>query len=262
MTDVSLRGKTAIVTGAGGGIGRSIAQLFAEDGARVLVADTNADGARETVAQITATEGLSAQAHTVDICDEASLSAMVEAAIAWGGGVDVLVANAAIMVDGDILTISPDDWRRALEVNATGTFLTVRAVLPAMIERGKGAIVLTASTVGLVGMKGGAAYTASKGAVVALARQLAAEYAGSNIRVNAVAPGAIRTDLSMTQLRSRARDPAHLAELEARMVGRYPLARWGEAEEIAQGVLYLASDRASWTTGVVLTIDGGLLETR
>jgi NAD(P)-dependent dehydrogenase (short-subunit alcohol dehydrogenase family) len=261
MANASLTGKTAIITGAGGGIGRGIAQAFARDGAAVVVADKDVSGADET-ARLVSEAGGKALSVGVDICDEASLAAMVRAALAWTGPIDVLIANAGIMVDGDILKITLGEWRRALEVNATGAFLTVRAVLPHMLERGCGSIVFTASTVGLIGIAGGAAYSASKGAVVAMTRQLAADYADRGIRVNAIAPGAIHTALSQTQLHARAEDETARAEIEGKMIGRYPLARWGEVEEVAQAALYLASDRASWTTGVILTVDGGLLETR
>lgn len=261
MDTVSLQGKTAIVTGAGGGIGRAIALLFAEDGGSVVVVDRNGEGAAETARQILANGGKAIAVET-DICSEASLEKMVESTLTWTGRIDALAANAGIMADGDALTVTPQVWRQALEVNVTGSFLTVRAVLPSMIERKAGSIVFTASTVGLAGFKGGSAYSASKGAVVAMTRQLAADYAGSNIRVNAVAPGAVRTALSETQMHARAKTPEELAELERAMIGRYPLSRWGRPEEIAQGALYLASDRSSWTTGVILTIDGGLTATR
>ncbi len=261
MDTTSLQGKTAIVTGAGGGIGRAIAALFARDGASVVVADRNGDGAAETVRSIAADGGRAIAVET-DICSEASLEKMVGSTLAWTGRIDVLAANAGIMADGDVLTVTPQVWRQALEVNVTGSFLTVRAVLPSMIERRTGSIVFTASTVGLAGFKGAAAYSASKGAVVAMTRQLAADYAGSNIRVNALAPGAVRTALSESQMHARARTPEELAELERVMIARYPLSRWGTPEEIAQAALYLASDRSSWTTGIILAVDGGLTATR
>jgi NAD(P)-dependent dehydrogenase (short-subunit alcohol dehydrogenase family) len=252
---------TAIVTGAGSGIGRTIAERFAVDGMAVLVVDRDGGGATDTAARIAAAGG-QAQAHAADVTDPAAMEAMARAALDWTGRIDTCVANAGIMVEGDILAVSPDDWDRAMAVNAKGAFLTARAVIPAMLAQGKGALVFTASTVALAGMKGVAAYSASKGAVAALTRQIAADYAARGIRSNALAPGAVRTPLSESQFRARAADDAGFDALMAQVIARYPVPRWGTTTDIAEAALFLATDRSSWITGQVLPVDGGLLELR
>lgn len=260
-TATSLNGRTAIVTGAASGIGRQIALRFAEDGARVICADLNEPGAVEVAASINALGG-DATGISVDITSEESVAAMTERALEWTGSINCAVANAGAMVEGDILSISPGDWQRALEVNATGAFLTARAVLPHLISAGGGTLVFTASTVALVGMKGTAAYSAAKGAVVALTRQIAADFAAQKVRVNAVAPGAVRTPLSESQFRARAADDETFNQLLGQVIARYPIARWGDPSEIAEAVLFLASERSSWMTGQIIPVDGGLLEIR
>ena len=245
---------TAIVTGAGSGIGRAIAVRMAADGMAVLCVDLDGAAAEAVAAEV------GGRAFPADITDEAAMAAMAQAALDWTGRIDAVAANAGAMVEGGILQLSLDDWRRALEVNATGAFLTARAVLPHMGQGG--ALVFTASTVGLAGMKGVAAYSAAKGAIVALTRQLAADFAAEGIRVNAVAPGAVRTPLSESQFRARAKDEAEFDTLLNQVIARYPLSRWGRAEEIAEAVHFLATDRAGWITGQILPIEGGLLQLR
>ncbi|WP_157961800.1 SDR family NAD(P)-dependent oxidoreductase [Acuticoccus kandeliae] len=252
--------RTAVVTGAASGIGRATARRFAEDGASVLVADRDGEGA-EAVAALLREDGFAARAAAVDVADEASVAAMVEAAIAWTGRIDTVAANAGIMVEGSILSVSVANWQRAMDVNSTGAFLTARHALPHLVKSA-GTLVFTASTVALAGMKGIAAYAASKGAVAALARQLAADFAEHGVRVNAVAPGAVRTPLSESQFRARAKDDAEFEALLGQVIARYPLKRWCTPEEIAEVILFLATSRSAWITGQILPVDGGLLELR
>ena len=252
--------RTAVVTGAGSGIGQATAALFARAGYHVLCADIVVDAARAVARDLSA-EGLHAQAHCADVSDLDATDAMIAHAVDWTGRLDVTVANAGLMEEGDALSVSLEQWNRVMAVNATGAFLTARSALPHLI-RSKGALVFTASTVGLVGMRGVAAYSASKGAVVALTRQLAADYADKGVRVNAVAPGAVRTPLSESQFRARARDDAHFDALLEAVIARYPLSRWGTADDIAAAILFLASGQSGWITGQILPVDGGLLEVR
>ncbi|MFN2329801.1 MAG: SDR family NAD(P)-dependent oxidoreductase [Chromatocurvus sp.] len=256
-----LRGKTVLVTGAGSGIGRAIADRFADDGATVACADINPDSVRAAADELRA-RGLDALAVDVDIADEDSVARMVKAVVDATGRIDTVAANAGIMVEGDILSLSLADWNRAMTVNATGAFLTARATIPYLIKSGQGALVFSASTVALAGMRGIAAYSAAKGAIAALTRQIAADYADRGVRANAVAPGAVRTPLSESQFRARARDDAHFDELLEGVIARYPIKRWGESPEIAEVVHFLGTSRSAWMTGQILPVDGGLLALR
>jgi NAD(P)-dependent dehydrogenase (short-subunit alcohol dehydrogenase family) len=252
--------KSAIVTGAGSGIGRAIAERLAAEGMAVVCADQNESAAKAVAGAIIGT-GNKALAVHADIADEASVAAMAAHAMDWTGRIDTCIANAGVMVEGDLLALSLDDWNRAMRINATGAFLTARAVMPHLLVQG-GTLVFTASTVGLAGMRGVAAYSAAKGAVVALTRQLAADYAARGVRVNAVAPGAVRTPLSESQFRARAADEAGFQALLSQVIGRYPISRWGTPAEIAEVVLFLATERSAWMTGQIIPVDGGLLELR
>ncbi|MFK7830214.1 MAG: SDR family NAD(P)-dependent oxidoreductase [Congregibacter sp.] len=256
-----LVGKTVLVTGAGSGIGRAIADRFAAAGATVVCADINPETANAAAGELSA-RGLDALAVEVDISDEESVAQMVKSVIDVTGRIDTVAANAGVMVEGDILSLTLDEWNRALRINATGAFLTARATLPYLIESGAGALVFTASTVALSGMRGVAAYSAAKGAIAALTRQVAADFADRGVRANAVAPGAVQTPLSEAQFRARARDDAHYEELMDGVLARYPIKRWGESSEIAELVHFLGTPQSAWMTGQVIPVDGGLLELR
>ena len=252
--------RTVIVPGGGSGIGAATAHRFAADGATVFCVDVDG-AAAASVATVICKAGGRAHAIECDVTDETAIAGMATQVMSATGRIDTVAANAGGMVEGGILELSLDDWKRSLDVNATGAFLTARATLPHLVET-KGALVFTASTVALAGMKGVTAYSAAKGAIAALTRQLAADFAAQSVRVNAVAPGAVRTPLSEAQFRARSTDDAEFESLLSNVIQRYPLSRWGRAEEIAEAIHFLGTDRASWITGQVLPIEGGLLQTR
>lgn len=240
-----LEGKVAVVTGAGSGIGAAIAERFAREGARLVLADANDLGVRDVAARIT-----DATALEVDVRDEAAVTELIAAAKQLGGP-DVLVNVAGI----GSTTTAPDTpievWDRVMEVNARGTFLCCKHAIPAMIEHGGGAVVNMASIAGLVGLRGRAAYCASKGAVIALTRALAVDHVGDNVRVNCICPGTVDSPW-VRRLVSEAGES--LDTLRARQ----PMGRLGQPSEIADAALYLAEDASAFATGSVLTIDGGL----
>jgi NAD(P)-dependent dehydrogenase (short-subunit alcohol dehydrogenase family) len=247
-----LDGKVAVITGAGSGIGRVAASLFAAEGAQVVVADVVGDQAEAAVADIEGAGG-TATAATVDVSDEAQVAAMIDRAMSTYGGVHVLFNNAGIFPgdDGGILDTPPETWQRVMEVNLKGVWLGCRAAVPAMLDSGGGSIVNVASFVALVGAATAQmAYTASKGGVLAMTRELAVEYARKGIRANSICPGPIETPL-LAELLS---DP----ERRQRRLVHIPIGRFGRPEEIAKAALFLASDDASFVTGSALVVDGGI----
>jgi NAD(P)-dependent dehydrogenase (short-subunit alcohol dehydrogenase family) len=247
-----LDGKVAVITGAGSGIGRVAASLFAGEGAQVVVADVVADQAESAVAEIVAAGG-TATAVAVDVSDEDQVQAMVATAVSTYGGLHVLFNNAGIFPDDDggLLDTPPETWAKVMEVNLKGVWLGCRAGVPAMLDSGGGSIVNVASFVALVGAATAQmAYTASKGGVLALTRELAVEYARQGIRANSICPGPIETPL-LAELLS---DP----ERRQRRLVHIPIGRFGRPEEIAKAALFLASDDASFVTGSALVVDGGI----
>jgi NAD(P)-dependent dehydrogenase (short-subunit alcohol dehydrogenase family) len=246
-----LDGKVAVITGAGSGIGRVSALLFASEGAAVVAVDAVADAARQTADAITA-QGGRAAAVTADVSDAAEVSHMVEAATRLGG-LDVLFNNAGIFPDDDggVLDTPADTWDRVMAVNLKGVWLCCKGALPAMLDRGGGSIVNVASFVALMGAATAqVAYTASKGGVLSFTREIAVQYARSGVRANALCPGPIETPL-LAELMS---DPARR---QRRMV-HIPMGRLGRPEEVARAALFLASDESSFMTGSALVVDGGI----
>jgi 3-oxoacyl-[acyl-carrier protein] reductase len=238
-----LQGKVALITGAGSGIGRASAERFAAEGAQVVAVDLK--GAEETVAAIDAAggEGL---ALSTDVADEDAVAAMAEAALERFGQVDVLMNNAGILDDYLPAADTPTDvWRRVLGVNLDAQFFTSRALIPQMVERGDGAIINVASTAGLNGGNGGAAYTTSKHAIIGFTRQLCFDYARQGI-----CPGAVET--GMTKEIFASPDAAVMAAVESA-----PIGRWAQPDELANAALFLASDEASFVNGAVYVVDGG-----
>ncbi len=248
-----LEGKAAVVTGAGNGIGRAIAELFAREGARVLVAEIEEDTGAATAEAITAGGGTAAFQQT-DISDEASAQAAVDAAASHFGTVDILVNNAAAFVFGKVEDVTRDDWDRVFGVNVRGPANCVRAVLPVMRKAGRGAIVNVASVSSFIAQPEFIPYNSSKGALLQLTRCLAMDLASDNIRVNAVCPGAIKTRATDRHIESLGldREQAYVDFGQDSL-----MKRMGDPLEIATGVLFLASDDASFITGEHLVIDGG-----
>ncbi len=249
-----LADKVAVITGGGSGIGRATALAFAREGARLALVDRDAAGVEETAAMVAAAGG-ETMTCVSDVGEPGTADRDAAAILARFGRIDILFAAAGFSVGGTIMTTSPEDWDRVFRANVGGTWLWARAVVPAMRAQGGGAIVTTASQLAIAGGAGNAAYIAAKGAILSLTRTMALDFAADRIRVNAVAPGAIDTPMLRRSF-GRAADPA---AAEAKSVARHPLGRLGRPEEIAEAVLYLASDAAAFTTGTTLAVDGGWL---
>ncbi len=249
-----LEGKVALVTGAGSGIGRATAVLFAREGARVSVADLNEQPARETVASISDGGGEAAYV-TGDVSERDDVERIVRTTVEVHGGVDILVNSAGINDRQLPETWAHDQvWDRVMAVNLRGTYLTCWYAVPEMLRAGAGSIINLSSVMGLVGSEytgaeGFSAYVPSKGGVVQLTRNLALEHAKNGIRVNCICPGYVNTSLT-----ERLRDNQDLRD---KITARHPIGRFGEAEEIAYAALFLASDDSSFVTGIALPVDGG-----
>lgn len=247
-----LNGKTALVTGGGSGIGRAAALVYAREGAHVVVADVNVEGGEETVQQIKEAGGEAILVH-VDVSKPEDTQAMVAQAVAAFGSLDCAFNNAGISGGSDRRLTADyleDDWDRVIAINLKGVWLCMKAEIPQMLQQGGGAIVNTASIAGLVGIQGTAAYVAAKHGVAGLTKAAALEYASQGIRVNAVCPGYIHTPLVQGIFDA-------VDGYEDRVAARHPVGRLGEPSEIAEAVLWLSSDAASFVTGHNMAVDGG-----
>ncbi|WP_332119287.1 SDR family oxidoreductase [Azorhizobium caulinodans] len=251
---MTLQGRIAVITGAASGIGRATAARLADAGAAVALVDRDAEGLAATASTVTQAGG-----RAIVLPGDVGAPEAVEAAAAQVretfGGIDILIAAAGMSVGGTVLTTRPDDWDAVFRANVGGTWLWARAVIPSMQARGGGAIVTFSSQLALAGGRGNSAYVAAKGAILSLTRTMALDFAADNIRVNAIAPGAVETPM-LARGFGRQADPDAAREASRQ---RHALGRFGTADEIAQAALYLASDASSFITGTTLAVDGGWL---
>ncbi len=245
-----LDGKIALVTGGASGIGRATALTFAREGAKLVIADLNEEGGQQTVHMITE-KGGDAIFVQIDVSNAVEVQALISQAVATYGRLDCAHNNAGI--SGGLLALTaeyPEErWHQVMAVNLTGVWLCMKYEIPQMLHQGGGAIVNTASVAGLVGGRGLSAYVASKHGVVGLTKTAALEYAQQGIRVNCVCPGVIHTPMIARGLSD--------AERKAQIIAREPIGRMGNPEEVAEAVVWLCSDAASFVTGHAMTVDGG-----
>jgi NAD(P)-dependent dehydrogenase (short-subunit alcohol dehydrogenase family) len=243
-----LAGKTAVITGAASGIGRATAERFAAEGAALVLNDREPGALASVVAELA---GRGATAHGVpgDVSQEADVRLLMNAAVQAHGGLDILVANAGVIPEADLASATLDTWERTMATNGRGMFLCCKYAAEIMVARGKGAIVCLSSISAFAGQPGQAVYGPSKFVASGLTKHLAIDLAGKGVRVNAVAPGTIATPAVARMDK---------AGIDA-VVKRHPLGRIGRPEEVANAILFLASDEASFITGAVLPVDGGYL---
>ena len=243
-----LQGKAAVITGASNGIGRATALLFAAEGARLIINDIDA-GRLEELRGVIAASGADVRSVVGDVSRTEDARAMIATAVENFGRIDILVANAGIIPELDLLTATPEDFDHVMAVDGRGMFLTCKFAAEAMLKTGGGAIVCLSSISGEAGQKGQAVYGPAKFVASGITKHLAVELATRGIRVNAVAPGTIATE-AVKKLS---------AEYIAGIKAMHPIGRLGQPEEVAKAILFLASDEASFVTGVVLPVDGGYL---
>jgi 3-oxoacyl-[acyl-carrier protein] reductase len=245
---MELKGKVALVTGAAQGIGKAISQLLAEAGADVVVADLDLGKAQETAKEISE-QGAKTLALKVNVASFGEVQESVDSVMTQWGRLDILVNNAGITRDGLLLRMKEEDWNLVMDVNLKGTFNCTKAVLSLMAKKRSGKIVNIASIVGVMGNAGQANYAASKAAVIGFTKAVAREYASRGINVNAVAPGFIET--AMTQALSQ--------EVRNNLYKQIPLGRLGAPKDVAHAVRFLVSEEASYITGQVIHVNGGML---
>jgi len=250
---MNTKGKVALVTGAGSGIGKACAQYFADAGYRVGLADLDATRIK-AVSDALSARGAEVLELALDVSDEAACKAAADHVIAAWGRIDVLVANAGVQIGGSLLNTSAQDWERILAVNLNGAAWSCKAVLPAMLQQGSGAIVIVSSVNAIVGTAGMAAYDMSKAAVLGLTRSLATEYGNQGIRVNAVCPGNTLTDFHIDNMARKGFSADQVREMTR---GYGLLGRIAEPREIANAIGFLADEQSSFITGQALVVDGG-----
>lgn len=244
-----LSSRIAVVTGAGRGIGKAIAERFAAEGAQVAVVSRTETNAKAAAEAINAKYSDAAKAYAVDVADAAATLEVGKQIVADFGGVDILVNNAGITRDGLVLRMSEEDWDSVLDANLKGAFNILKAFQRQILKSKNGRIINISSVIGLIGNAGQANYAASKAGLIGLSKSLAREFAGRGVTVNAIAPGFIVTDMTH-ELNDQQKEG---------ILKSIPLGTFGEAEDIANAAAFLASDEARYITGQVLTVDGGMV---
>jgi NAD(P)-dependent dehydrogenase (short-subunit alcohol dehydrogenase family) len=244
---MKLKNKVALVTGFGSGLGRTIAVLFAAEGAAIIGTSTTDSKGRETVALIEKENG-EVFFRIGDVSQSAQMKSLVEEGAKRFGGIDIVVNSAGVRTNGSITEITEEQWDRTLDVNLKGVFVVSRLAIPEMIKRGGGVIINIGARSGMAGQAGRAAYCASKGGMITLTEAMAMDYATQKIRVNCICPGPTRTPMVDTST------PERLEYYKTRV----PIGRIGEPEDIARAALYLASDEGSMVTAAILPVDGGM----
>ena len=247
-----LAGKVAVVTGGGSGSGRAIATAFGAEGARVVVADINREGAESTAALLPAAGG---RVVVADVSREEDARRLMDETVAAFGRLDILVNNAAVWAHGTVETLTVELWDRLMAINVRGVFLCSKYAVPLIAQAGGGSIVNIASQAGLRGTAGGTLYAGSKHAVVGMTKCMALDHAPQGIRVNAICPGLIETPMGEQSLRERGGGDVEAAR--TRTLAQIPLGRIGLPEDVAKAAVHLASDEAAWVTGMCYSLDGG-----
>ena len=242
-----LENKVAIITGAGSGFGRATAELYAKEGAKVVVVDYNEETAQQTVAGIRENGG-EAVAVKADVSNESDVKHFIQTAIDTYGQIDILFNNAGIYAPGTVEDTSMDDWNRSLNVNITALFLASKYAIPYLKET-KGNIINTASAGGIIGFPDAISYATTKGAVISFTRAMAVDYAEAGVRINAICPG--------TGVTGMTKDLLEIDEIYQGFVAPIPMKRLGEAKDVANAALFLGSNQASYITGHALPVDGG-----
>lgn len=251
-----LKDKVAIITGAGSGLGRASARLFAKEGAKVMVADIAAGDGEETV-RLIKEDGGDAIFVQVDVSKAADCEKMVKSAVGRYGKLDIMFNNAGVPGGATaIADLSEEEWNQVISVNLTGVFLGTKYAIPEMLKRGAGAIINTSSAAALVPARLGGAYATSKAGVIGLTKATAMDYARKNIRANCIVPGPMETAYFS---KTGGGDLARMSAVREKVLSQQPIGRFAQPEEVAQAALFLASDEASFVTGAALSIDGGRL---
>jgi dihydroanticapsin dehydrogenase len=253
LSERRFRGKGVIVTGGASGIGKATAERFLEEGAKVAILDVSRKNAEAALKELKK-KGFTPLILTGDVTKSSDVKKMVSTAKAKLGRIDVLFNNAGILVEGTVEDVTEKDWDRIMAVNVKGVFLMSKEVVPIMLRQKKGAIINNASCSGLVGDRNAVAYNTSKGAVVLMTKCMALDYAKKNIRVNCVCPGEIDTPMFRQEARAR---KMPVEEYRKELCEYHPIGRLGVPSEVANAVLFLASDQASFITGAAFSVDGG-----